>query len=391
MADRLAALWRRLALPLLLAAPVAALLPACSGEPPPVKFIAEGRPARLSDWQVLRRDGERLVLNRGVQRYELNTALFTDHAHKLRTLWLPPGTQAGYQADETFDFPVGTLITKTFYYPKAGGTTTALLRQTEDARADFAGGALDLSKLRLIETRVLVRREAGWVALPYVWNAEQTEATLARTGDQLALELVDDSGAHQRFTYVVPNENQCAACHVPQHPTKQLQPIGPKARHLNRELDYPEGRENQLARLMRLGLLRGGPATPAEMPRAAAWNDANAPLAARARAYLDINCGHCHNARGPAANTALHLDAAAPEDRAMGLCKPTVAAGKGTGGRLFGIVPGAPDDSVLLFRVASTEGGVMMPELGRSSAHAEGVALLRQWIAAMKGGCGPPS
>ena len=42
---------------------------------------------------------------------------------------------------------------------------------------------------RLIETRVLLHRPEGWVALPYQWNAEQTDAKLvlagARSGDSL--------------------------------------------------------------------------------------------------------------------------------------------------------------------------------------------------------------
>ena len=51
------------------------------------------------------------------------------------------------------------------------------------------------------------------------------------------------------------------------------------------------------------------------------------------------------------------------------------------------IVPGKPDESILPFRLASTEGGVMMPELGRSTVHQEGVQLIRDWIASMPGHC----
>ena len=36
----------------------------------------------------------------------------------------------------------------------------------------------------------------------------------------------------------------------------------------------------------------------------------------------------------------------------------------------------------LLYRMASTEPGVAMPELGRTVPHAEGVQLIRDWIAA---------
>jgi len=115
--------------------------------------------------------------------------------------------------------------------------------------------------------------------------------------------------------------------------------------------------------------------------------DEHAALDARARAYLDINCGHCHNAKGAANTTGLTLEASAPEDRHLGICKPPVAAGRGTGDHLFDIVPGQPDDSIIAYRMASADPGEMMPELGRSTVHREGVALIKAWIAAQQGGC----
>jgi hypothetical protein len=75
----------------------------------------------------------------------------------------------------------------------------------------------------------------------------------------------------------------------------------------------------------------------------------------------------------------------------MGLCKPPVAAGKGTGDRLSGIVPGQPDASIMTFRMASTEGGVMMPELGRNTVDEDGLRLVRQWVASLPGRCDPRS
>ena len=62
---------------------------ACQRAPEPVNFIAEGKPEKLSDWHVVERIGERLQLNTGVLPYDLNTPLFTAHAHKLRTVWMP--------------------------------------------------------------------------------------------------------------------------------------------------------------------------------------------------------------------------------------------------------------------------------------------------------------
>lgn len=362
------------------------LLPGCSRAPATVQFITEGKPAMLSEWRVLAVHDRHLTLNSGVLPYDLNTPLFTDHAQKLRTVWMPAGTAAAYSERDSFDFPVGTILTKTFYYPRGDGASvrqTAAMSPTEAVMRD----GLDLSSVRLLETRVLVRRAEGWLALPYVWNAEQTDAVLERTGDAAALDLVDDAGAHHPFTYVIPNENQCAACHVVNLKSKAFQPIGPKARHLNRDLSYADGNENQLVRWARAGYLNGLPEK--DRPRAADWRDASSPLADRARAYLDINCAHCHQAGGPASNSALSLDAHATVDRTMGLCKSPVAAGKGTGDRLYGIVPGQPDASIMTYRLSSTEGGVMMPELGRNTVHEEGLQLIRQWIASLPGHCNP--
>ena len=103
-----------------------------------------------------------------------------------------------------------------------------------------------------------------------------------------------------------------------------------------------------------------------------------------------MNCGHCHSPKGPADTTALTFDPSVgtPVDRHLGLCKPPVAAGRGTGDHLFDIVPGHPDDSILPFRMASREPGVMMPEQGRGTVHREGLELIREWIAALPGECG---
>ena len=106
----------------------------------------------------------------------------------------------------------------------------------------------------------------------------------------------------------------------------------------------------------KLGYLTGAP-NPASAPKNADWRDAAQPLDARASAYLDVNCGHCHNAKGPANTTALDLTIFAAIDRYLGVCKPPVAAGRGTGDHFFDIVPGNPQDSILPYRLRSSEPG----------------------------------
>lgn len=361
-------------------------LAGCGGHD--VHFFAEGQPATLGEWGVLRIDGGKLRLNEGVVPYDLNTPLFSDYAHKLRTVWMPAGTSAGYQPERSFDFPVGTIFSKTFYYPlPAGGKWDGQsVARTPPSQSLLKDEALDLSKVRLIETRLLVHRAEGWVALPYVWNDAQTEATLKRTGDLVSLELVDGAG-RETAHYQVPDQNQCGGCHITDNRSRKLLPIGPKARHLNRDFDYAGGRENQLAHLARVGYLTGAP-PPGQAPRVADVADAkNASLDARARAYLDINCGHCHSATGPAITSGLWLDAPTQDRLKLGFCKQPIAAGKGTGNRLYDVVPGNAAQSIFDFRMDSDDPAVMMPELGRSVVHREGVALIRDWINAQHGSC----
>jgi uncharacterized repeat protein (TIGR03806 family) len=375
---------------------LSAILAGCARAPQEVHFFADGKPEKLSDWHLVEARDGKLIANTGVVPYDLNTPLFSDYAHKFRTVWMPKGKSAKYDASGPMDFPVGTVLSKTFFYPLPAGAAhdAKSVARTYDTTRDFAAGsadeALDLSKIHLVETRLLVHREHGWEAIPYVWNATQTDAELARTGDAIPLELVDETSAQparDAFTYVVPNENQCAGCHVTNVQAKQIEPLGPRARHINKDYAYAGGAENQLAHWTKLGYLSGAP-DAAQAPRDADWHDPKAPVADRARAYLDINCSMCHSPTGPANTTALDLRSANDDLRRLGLCKPPVAAGRATGDHLFDIVPGKPDDSILVHRVTSNEPGVMMPEMGRTTTHKEGVELIREWIAATPGNCG---
>jgi uncharacterized repeat protein (TIGR03806 family) len=307
----------------------------------------------------------------GVVPYDLRTALFSDYASKFRFIKLPAGQKAIYSPDDTIDFPVGTIIAKTFAYPVD-------LRQPD--------GPVDL-----LETRILLHQKAGWIGLPYVWNEDESEATLRLAGTMLAASWTDAAGARVDHQYLVPNANQCKGCHRVTGDT--FEPIGPKARYLNRDFAYAGGTENQLAHWSRVGVLEGAP-PPEDAPRVPVWDDpASGSLEDRARTYLEINCAHCHSTGGPARTTGLDLTWGAHEPVKLGVYKFPVAAGRGSGDRLYGIVPGKPDESILMYRMLSLDPGVMMPELGRRMVHTEGVELLREWIAAMpdvaRGGRGP--
>ncbi len=110
----------------------------------------------------------------------------------------------------------------------------------------------------------------------------------------------------------------------------------------------------------------------------------SADLDDRARGYLDVNCAHCHQPLIGAADTSgLFLEYDRPFGRDAGECKPPVAAGPGTGGFDYAIVPGNAAESIMDFRIDSDDIEVRMPEIGRSIIHTEGVQLIRDWINAM--------
>lgn len=295
--------------------------------------------------------------NTALTPYALNTPLFSDYAEKSRYVYLPPGTHAGYKATGPLDFPIGAVLVKTFAFPK-------------DFRAPN-------ENVRLIETRLLIHKQTGWVALAYVWNAAATDAVLKRAGARVLVSFVDATGEKHDIDYGVPNANQCKQCHSA---NGVIEPIGPKARNLNGDYPYGGGAENQLAHWARLGLLIGAPA-PGSLARTPRWDDAAEPISARARAYLDVNCGFCHSPEGLASNSGLNLTFEETDPTALGIGKHPVAAGRGSGDLKLDIAPGHPEQSILLFRMQSVEPGVMMPQIGRTLAHREGIALIRDYIA----------
>jgi len=340
-------------------------------------FVADAYPQNLSEWGLIEISSDRLELVEGVEPYDLNAPLFTDYAQKLRAIYLPPGTAASYREDEAFDFPVGSIISKTFFYPK--GDEPGLVKTGYDWTNDQR--SLDRTEVEVLETRLLVRQADGWDALPYVWNGDDAQLKIA--GDLVRLELTLEPGEHSALPYIIPTRNECAACHATNHSSGELQPIGPKARHLNR--GYLGSDTNQLIEMAAHGRLTGLPALT-EVP-AVADVESDAPVTERARAYLDINCGHCHNPKGAADTSGLHLDTATTNTRPLGICKPPIAAGQGTGGRAYSIVPGDPDDSIIIFRMETNDPGARMPELGRSLHHSQGIALVSDWIAGLGGEC----
>ncbi len=325
-----------------------------------VQFDPEAEPfARLSEYRFFTGHLADLDPNDRVLPYDLIAPLFSDYAEKKRFIWMPDSVTGTYNDSTHFDLPSGTVLIKNFYYPVD-------LHNPEGPR-------------KILETRLLVNGQQGWKGLPYIWNEEQTDAYLQIGGGDKMVQFMDYSGKSIEFRYLIPNVNQCRSCH---EKNGMQVPIGPAARHLNREFDYQEGAENQLIRWVQHGLLDKAP-EPGRVEKLIDFRNPDENLNLRARSYLDINCGHCHNPGGPGNSSGLFLHFSENNPASIGVMKPPVAAGRGSGGKSFSIVPGSPDDSILLYRMESTEPGIMMPELGRTLVDEEGVALIRQWIEEM--------
>lgn len=354
------AAWAAVCAAALLLMGVAPAPPRTSIAPVDLARLMDPTPAPTLDAYRLFTDAGARAPNADLTPYALNTPLFSDYAQKFRFAFLPSGAKAAYRPDSVFDFPVGAVLVKTFAYP-----------------ADFR--APDRA-VRYIETRLLIHRPTGWVPLTYVWNAEQTQAVLKRAGARTDIAFTDTQGAHVAFSYAVPNVNQCKECHAL---SGVLTPIGPKARNLNGDYAYAGGHENQLAHWAKAGLLQGAP-PPAQAPLMVRWDDASQPVALRARAYLDANCGHCHNPQGLANNSGLFLDWGRKDLVAAGIGKRPVAAGQASANLDFDIAPGEPDASILVHRMASRDPGIMMPEIGRTLVHKEGLDLVRAYVAQMQ-------
>ena len=345
--------------------------------------------------------------NSGGVPFVLNSKLFSDYSLKYRVLFLPPGTKAAYRdaggqdGNTAIAFPVGTIIAKTFAFNDGGDEES-------------------------VETRLLIKRttrsgSVRWAGTAYVWEDDGNGgkvARLARSGGtaNVSWDYQDPETAvsHQGSTanYLIPSSNQCLSCHANLDGDPGAAPIGTKVRNLNRPyrsespVDTAQGNHpiaglNQIKFLCDNNIMAGCPddlavdgnsqiATAVEyVPKFnvpgssgnAAGSDED--IEARARAWLEVNCQHCHNPKGFAANTGFYLDVFRPVDSTYGICKgPTAAGSDGSGGREVDIHPGAANLSILDYRIGPTAqtAAARMPPLARSVVDVEAHALIQQWI-----------
>ena len=291
--------------------------------------------------------------------YKIANPLFSDYSYKFRFVHMPLNTAAEYSYNNVFNFPIGTTIIKTFAYPI-------------DER--------DLDKgFQLLETRLLIKNKNGWEPLSYIWNNEQTNAFLKYTGHTFNVSWISNNGQEKYVRYRAPNVNQCKTCH---EINNKIQPIGPKGRNMNINFVYPSGEANQIDFWHDRKLLNNIPTPLKRNP--AIWDDAKYGINERARSYLDANCAHCHQKGASASNSGFYLNIDENNSSILGIYKTPVAAGRGSGGLKYIIDPGNPADSILLYRMLSTDPGVMMPELSRNLQHEEAIPLIREWISQLK-------
>ncbi|MEP6846065.1 MAG: SO2930 family diheme c-type cytochrome [Panacibacter sp.] len=312
---------------------------------------------KLSEYAFFQPDLKTLKSQAVLIHYELATPLFTDYTVKDRFVLLPKGKAAVYKGSGLLDFPDSTIIIKNFAY------------------------ANEQHQKINIETRLLVKdpQDHQWKVMDYLWNNEQTDAIKHITGARISITLLDDDGNKIATNYQVPTTNDCKRCHIN---NAVLTPIGVKARNLN-YMQQGET-ENQLLHWASIGALDSLPALDkiVQLPN---WTDAkHFTLEQRARAYIDVNCAHCHNATGDAANTGLYLEYEQTDPNHLGIMKEPVSAGGGAGGLNYDIIPGDAAHSIFAYRMNSTEPGTAMPELARTIVHKEGVRLIVDWINKMK-------
>ncbi|MEZ4797926.1 MAG: fibronectin type III domain-containing protein [Flavobacteriaceae bacterium] len=272
-----------------------------------------------------------LKLSTNVFEYDLITPLFTDYAHKLRLIALPPGQAMEYDGEGFPIFPNGTVLAKTFYYNN-DETNLALGR-------------------KIIETRVLIRKNGAWTIGNYVWNETQTDAVLDENEHIVPVSWVNEAGQAMSTNYVVPSANDCTKCHSN---AGNVTAIGPKVRNMNFEINGV----NQLQKFIDAGHLIDAPSVDAivALPN---WQDESLSLESRSRAYFDVNCAHCHSPGG-FCEVQSTLDLRFELD--------------------FGDTKIYERRNSIKNRMATYNAGFSMPFIGTTMIHAEGYNLIEAFL-----------
>lgn len=298
----------------------------------------------------------------GVVPYSIRAEPWMDGATAERFIALPGDRQLGIHESsnvqvgyikETWSFPNDTVLMKTISLATEPGNPATSRR---------------------LETQILHFDVDTWRAYDFIWNDEQTEAVLAEdraTERQFAVRDPSSPSGVRKQTWRFSSRTECLLCHT----TRGGSIYGFNPPQLDREHHYGAVSDNQLRTLRHIGLFSEIAKEPAQ--KIANPYDEKEDLEARARAYLHVNCAHCHR-RGGGGTAAMDVQYQLKLDKTNLLHeRPT----QGT----FGIhsahvlTPGDPFRSVLFYRMAKVGRG-RMPYLGSSEVDRRGLRLMHDWI-----------
>ncbi len=305
----------------------------------------------LSEYNFFEGDMKALEPVLGVIPYEPISTLFSDYAKKKRFVWMPSDVQATYVADNKFiDFPVGTILIKSFYY--------------NTVQPD--------NNTRIIETRLMLRKADDWYFADYIWNEDQTEATFSLDGSFTNIDFLEN-GVAKSTNYRIPSAVECITCHKSQ---SNSVPIGVKPQNLNSIYVYADGSQNQLDKLIAEGYLEDN--LPATINTVVNWSDETQPIDLRVRSYIDVNCAHCHSELTYCDYRPMRFAFAdSANETNLGVC---VDPDTEIPGMTKIVAPSLKERSVMYFRLNTEAEELRMPLLGRTIIHEEAVALIGEWI-----------
>lgn len=323
---------------------------------------------KLSDYHFFEGEMKNQIPSLNVLPYAPASSLFTDYAHKKRFVWMPIGLKATYNGDsKVLELPVGAALIKTFYYDKIQPNNTT----------------------RIIETRIMIRKQTGWIFADYVWNDAQTEAYLDLNGSFVNISWKDENNIIKTTDYRIPSEVQCIICHKnTENVNGNLQtihiPIGIKPQNLNLNYNYGTSTQNQLTKWIEQGYLENNFTFPTENNSTIDYNDTSKSLEKRVRSYLDINCAHCHQ-NGKHCDYrpmrfAFNETGATNGLTNMGVCVDTQDMQNFAPSLGKIITPGNINRSMLYYRLNTTNEAFRMPLHGRTVVHEEAISLIGQWI-----------
>src|SRR5262249_3681103 len=165
----------------------------------------------------------------------------------------------------------------------------------------------DPSSRQRVETQILHFDGGEWQPYTYQWNDDQTDAILVdAAGAEVTFDVVDSEAADgkRRQTCGLGGSAECKRCHN----KWSGPPLAFNAPQLNKNEPGEQGSASQLDTFARIGLYEK-PIPGRNRPLLADPYDASANLDRRARAYLQVNCAHCHRMHaGSSVLSKMHYD-----------------------------------------------------------------------------------